>query len=60
MLKNNIVRNNSLTKRFKTGKLWGYSFKEDKKKHVFKVVDERFKIYDNEPGKVIGDKGFPC
>ena len=59
MLKNNIVRNNSLTTRFKTGKLWGYSFKEDKKKHVFKVVDERFKIYDNEPGKVIGDKGFP-
>lgn len=59
MLKNNIVRNNTLAKRFKTGKLWGYSFKEDKKKHVFKVVDERFKIYDNEPGKVIGDKGFP-
>ena len=59
MLKNNIVRNNTLVKRFKTGKLWGYSFKEDKKKHVFKVVDERFKIYDNEPGKVIGDKGFP-
>lgn len=59
MLKNNIVRNNRLAKIFKTGKLWGYSFKEDKNKPVFKVVDERFKIYDNEPGKVIGDKGFP-
>ena len=31
MLKNNIVRNNALVKRlFKTGKLWGYSFKERK------------------------------
>ena len=59
MLKNNIIRNKNLPKKFKTGKTWGYSFKEDKKNHVFKVVDERFKVYDNEPGKVIGDKGFP-
>ena len=59
MLKNNILRNKDLKKIFKTGKVWGYSFKEDKKKHVFKIVDEKYKIYDNEPGKVIGDKGFP-
>ena len=59
MLKNNILRNKKLKNLFKTGKVWGYSFKEDKKKHVFKIVDEKYKIYDNEPGKVIGDKGFP-
>ena len=59
MLKNNILRNKKLQNSFKTGKIWGYSFKEDKKKHVFKIVDEKYKRYDNEPGKVIGDKGFP-
>ena len=59
MLKNNILRNKKLQNLFKTGKVWGYSFKEDKKKHVFKIVDEKYKRYDNEPGKVIGDKGFP-
>ena len=59
MLKNNILRNKKLQNSFKTGKVWGYSFKEDKKKHVFKIVDEKYKRYDNEPGKVIGDKGFP-
>ena len=59
MLKNNIIRNKKLQNSFKTGKVWGYSFKEDKKKHVFKIVDEKYKRYDNEPGKVIGDKGFP-
>tara|TARA_Y100001980_G_C14556284_1_gene347227 strand:+ start:2837 stop:6619 length:3783 start_codon:yes stop_codon:yes gene_type:complete len=59
ILKNNILRNKRLKTIFKTGKVWGYSFKEDKKKHVFKIVDEKYKVYDNEPGKVIGDKGFP-
>ena len=62
MLKNNILRNKKLTNIFKTGKVWGYSFKEDKKKHVFKVVDEKYgNPYGpgHEPGKVIGDKGFP-
>lgn len=59
MLKNNIMQNKKLQNYFKTGKVWGYSFKEDKKKHVFKIVDEKHKRYDNEPGKVIGDKGFP-
>ena len=59
ILKNNMLRNTKIKTFFKTGKVWGYSFKEDKNKPVFKIVDERFKIYDNEPGKVIGDKGFP-
>ena len=59
ILKNNILRNKNLKTIFKTQKIWGYSFKEDKNKHVFKIVDERYKVYDNEPGKVIGDKGFP-
>ena len=35
-----------------------FFFKEDKNKHVFKTVDLRYGIHDNEPGKVIG-KGFP-
>ena len=38
-------------------KVWDM-FKEDKNKHVFKIVDLRYGIHDNEPGKVIGDKGF--
>ena len=59
MLKNNILLNKKLKNMFKTGRIWGYSFKEDKKKHVFKIVDEKYKVSDNEPGKVIGDKGFP-
>ena len=62
ILKNNILRNKKLTTLFKTGKVWGYSFKEDKKKHVFKIVDEKYgNPYGpgHEPGKVIGDKGFP-
>ncbi len=59
LLKNNILQNKGLKGMFKTGRIWGYSFKEDRKKHVFKIVDEKYKIYDNEPGKVVGDKGFP-
>ena len=51
----------SLKNVFKSGKVWGYSFKEDKNKHVFKIVDLRYGIHDNEPGKVIGDvKVFLC
>ena len=34
----------------------GIFLKEDKNKHVFKIQDM---VYD-EPGKVIGDKGFLC
>lgn len=59
ILKNNAMRNKDLKVFFKSGKVWGYSFKEDKNKHVFKIVDLRYGIHDNEPGKVIGDKGFP-
>ena len=62
ILKNNILRNKGLKSLplFKTGRIWGYSFKEEKTKHVFKIVDEKYpSYYDNEPGKVIGDKGFP-
>ena len=62
ILKNNILRNKKLKSLplFKTGRIWGYSFKEEKIKHVFKIVDEKYpNYYDNEPGKVIGDKGFP-
>jgi len=59
MFKNNIIKNKALNRIFKTDKFWGYSFKEDKTKHVFKFVYEKINIYDNEPGKVIGDKGFP-
>ena len=44
---------------FKTGIPWGYSFKEDKTKHVFKIVDGKVSDKDTEPGKVIGDKGYP-
>ena len=55
----NAMRNKDLKVFFKSGKVWGYSFKEDKNKHVFKIVDLRYGIHDNEPGKVIGDKGFP-
>ena len=57
-VKNNALRNKDIKNVFKSGKVWGYSFKEDKNKHVFKIVDLRYGIHDNEPGKVIGDKGF--
>ena len=59
ILKANILKNKNLKSIFRTGNTWGYSFKEDKTKQVFKIVDQRYSIYDNEPGKVIGDKGFP-
>ena len=51
------MRNKDIKNVFKSGKVWGYAFKEDKNKHVFKIVDLRYGIHDNEPGKVIGDKG---
>ena len=59
IFKNNILKNKKLKTIFRSGRTWGYSFKEHKIKHVFKIVDDRYNIYDNEPGKVIGDKGFP-
>ena len=44
---------------FKSGKVWGYSFKEIKI-NMYLRFDLRYGIHDNEPGKVIKTKAFLC
>ena len=54
LIKNNIVRNykKKNTSIFNTSKVWGFSFKLENHKHVFKIVNKKFGI-NNLPGKII-------
>ena len=56
ILKNNFSKNKNKDTFFKKSEIWGYSFKEDNN-HIFKIVDNQIGKKNNEPGKVIGNKG---
>lgn len=55
-LKQNFKTNKNKKRKFKTSKVWGYSFKDENNDPTFKVIDSA--TYDNKvPGKIIGNKG---
>ena len=56
ILKQNFDQNTKKKRFFKTGRPWGYSFKDELYEHTFKIIDSP--TYDNKvPGKIIGNKG---
>ena len=55
-LKENYLKNKGRSKIFKTSSIWGYTFKDDKNNHTFKIINNA--TYGTKtPGKVIGNKG---
>uniref|UniRef100_A0A6C0FBD8 Helicase/UvrB N-terminal domain-containing protein n=1 Tax=viral metagenome TaxID=1070528 RepID=A0A6C0FBD8_9ZZZZ len=52
-IKDNFKKNKTTVK---TTALWGYSFKDEEERHLFKIVDSKSEV-SKTPGRVIGNEG---
>ena len=52
-IKNNFLKIKDKVKTLKTDVVWGYPFKLEDEKHVFKLVDEKIRVPNRFPGRVV-------